>query len=91
MTSTQLNIFTWNSKRELRYSPAHFVVVHKLITRESLHWILEKQTGRFSLVESPYYGFNRDNTINPEAQDYFGYYPAFETPAEAIHFQLIWM
>lgn len=84
MTSAQLNPFTWHSTRELRFTPSHFVVVSKIITSESFQWILEKQTGRFSLIECPNYSMEHD------LLEYYGYFPGFEDPAEAIHFQLVW-
>ncbi len=89
MTEPLINLFTWNSNRELSYAPAHFVVVDTLLTQEAKQWILEKQQGRFSVVECPHYGF--EPTYNGVNNDWnFGYYPAFEDPAEAMHFKLIW-
>jgi len=91
MTEPQINLFTWHSNRELSYTPAHFVVVNTVLTQETKQWILEKQQGRFSLVECPHYGFDPligGNGVNHDW--HFGYYPAFEDPAEAIHFKLVW-
>ena len=83
---SDLNLCTWFSKRELDYCPSHFTVSTHLITAESKQWVLEKLTGRFCLVEYPNYINDNDS------QEFwgFGYYPAFENPAEATYFQLIW-
>jgi hypothetical protein len=84
MTEPSLNLFTWHSNRELKYTPAHFIVVDHMITQESKNWILEKLHGRFSLVE-----WSSQLGVKPEDWN-FGYCPAFEDPAEAIHFKLMW-
>jgi hypothetical protein len=83
-----VNLFTWYSDRELKYTPAHFVVVEQMITQESKNWILEKLHGRFSLIEwDSRFGFNPENNVDVWN---FGYYPAFEDPAEAVYFKLMW-
>jgi hypothetical protein len=83
--TASLNLYTWYSEREITFAPVHFTVVKVLITPESKQWIFEKLLGRFCMVESPYYGMP-----SGLAHYDFGYYPAFEDPAEATFFQLIW-
>lgn len=84
---TDLNLYTWFSQRELQYCLPHFVVVDTLVTVESKHWILEKLTGRFCLVEAYVAG---NPIYSPYSPYSIGYSLAFEIPQEATYFQLIW-
>jgi hypothetical protein len=76
---TQINLYTWFANRELSHLPVHFVVVDTPITIESKQWILEKLIGRFCLLMR-----KRENSY------VYDQFPAFEDPAEATYFQLLW-
>lgn len=82
-----INPITWFSDRELRYNPGHFILVRIPIDNDRMEWILDNLSGRFCLVDTP--GLSSGTGYSHNVQDW-GYYPAFEDPAEAIHYQLIW-
>jgi len=78
----------WFGKRELPYTPPHFVVVKTPITQESKLWILSNLRGRFSLCKQL---SNDSDTFNIMSTVIFNEgYPAFEDPKEAVLFELKW-
>lgn len=83
---TELNLYTWFGQRELNYCPKHFVVVDIIATRTHKEWILEKLTGRFSMIELP----NYCETYTTNEIFRIGFLFAFEDPTEATYFSLMW-
>lgn len=78
----KLDPMIWFGKRELPYTPPHFVVVRTPITNDSMSWILSNISGRFSIVK------DQETTIMTIMLDEG--YPAFEDPKEAVLFELKW-
>lgn len=79
-----INPITWYSERELKYTPAHFVVTKTHITNESKLWIYNNLEGRFSIVTNQV-----DAHDSLLILEFFGY-PAFEDPKEAVLYELAW-
>ena len=76
-TLEDINLYTWFSDRELSFVPEHFVRSNTPITSESKEWILEKLTGRFTILNAP--GAFLSNMV-----------PSFEDPKEAVFYELTW-
>lgn len=75
-TIEDINLHTWFMDRELDFTPAHFIKSRTSLSDESIIWILEKLTGRFSIVG---------------VEGFFGsLIPAFEDPKEAVFYELTW-
>lgn len=76
-TLDDINLHTWFIDRELDFTPSHFVTSSTPLRDDAKSWILEKLTGRFSVVSS--------------ASGFFGSQsPAFEDPKEALFYELTW-
>jgi hypothetical protein len=76
----------WYANRELTYTPKHFVISSTPLTPESKIWILNKLSGRFSVVK---WADESDDTllsIFSEANTR----PAFEDPKELVFYELTW-
>jgi hypothetical protein len=76
----------WYANRELTYTPKHFVISSTPLTPESKIWILNKLSGRFSVVK-----------LVEETDDTFlsifsesNVRPAFEDPKELVFYELTW-
>lgn len=82
MIEYQLDPLTWFRDRELSYTPKHFVVTKHEFTAESMQWVLDKLSGRFSVVQ-----IHEDDSIFSMLNQ--GYL-AFEDPQEAIFYELKW-
>ena len=82
MIDYQLDPLTWFRERELSFTPKHFIVTKHEFTAESKQWVLDKLSGRFSVVQ-----VNEDNSIFSMLSE--GYL-AFEDPQEAIFYELKW-
>ena len=77
-TIDDINLHTWFMQRELDFTPSHFVTSKTPVTDESKLWILEKLSGRFSLMAS-------------QGSVIFGARcPSFEDPKEALFYELTW-
>jgi len=84
----QLNVITWYSERELKFTPAHFVVSKTSLTSESRLWILNTLRGRYSIVT----GQEEIDILKQPwmfISDLDGV-PAFEDPKEAVLYELKW-
>lgn len=83
MIENEINPQVWFGSRELDFTPKHFVLAKTKLSIESKTWILNKLSGRFSLVQ-----YTDDST------DFFitgdSCFPAFEDPAEAVLYELYW-
>jgi hypothetical protein len=88
MIDDTINPLVWFGDRELIYTPIHFIVSNYPFTAESLEWVLNKLTGRFSIV---HYTESPDNIgyISMTRHTLLGR-PAFEDPTEAILYELRW-
>ena len=75
-TIDDINLYTWFIDRELDFVPSHFVKSNTRLTDESKMWILEKLSGRFTILGHD--GF------------YGSLVPAFEDPKEALFYELKW-
>ena len=85
MIEYSIDPITWFSERELQYTPAHFVVTKNPLNGESRQWILDKLSGRFSVVYESRTNDDLDFLLSiPHG------YPAFEDPKEAIMYELRW-
>ena len=82
MIEFQLDPITWFSDRELTYTPKHFVVTSYPCTSESKQWVLDKFSGRFSIVQ-----VNNDNSMFSMLSNGC---LAFEDPQEAVFYELKW-
>lgn len=84
----QLNVITWYSERELKFTPTHFVVAKTRLTNESKLWIINTLVGRYSIVAN---NEGIDLLKHPwlHIYDYDGV-PAFEDPKEAVMYELKW-
>lgn len=78
-TIEDLNINQWYMDRQLTFTPVHFTKSNTMLSTESLQWINEKTSGRFSLY-NPY----------DYSSSALGARPAFEDPKEAVFFELMW-
>jgi hypothetical protein len=76
----------WYSNRELTYTPKHFVVSSTQITMESKIWILNKLTGRFSIVK---WSEESDDDFLSILAETDGR-PAFENPRDLVMYELTW-
>jgi hypothetical protein len=84
MNEYDIDPISWFSRRELQFTPPHFVVTQTTITTESKAWILSTLKGRFSIV-----------FLDEVSDDYFSIVsisgcPAFENPQEALAYELKW-
>ena len=82
MIEYQLDPLTWFRNRELNYTPKHFVVTKHEFTTESRQWVLDKFSGRFSIVQ-----VNNDNSMFSMLSNGC---LAFEDRQEAIFYELKW-
>ena len=78
-----VNPLQWYSKRELEFTPSHFVIASKPLSAESKKWILHTLHGRFSTV-TDYDDINGFAVMNVLGK------PAFEDPKEALIYELTW-
>lgn len=78
-TIEDINLYTWFTERQLNYVPSHFVVANTPIQPESKSWIIEKLSGRYTIVTLDSGTFLLDVE-----------YPAFEDPKEATFYELTW-
>lgn len=83
MIEHEINPQVWFSNRELAFTPKHFVLTKTKLSSESKNWILNKLSGRFSLVQ-----YLDDSTEFVLTGDIW--FPAFEDPAEAVLYELYW-
>ena len=83
MIDYQLDPLTWFRERELKYTPKHFVVTKHEFTAESKQWVLDKLSGRFSVVQQ---NDDDDSIFSMLSMGYL----AFEDPQEAIFYELKW-
>jgi hypothetical protein len=81
---TTINPQVWFGIRELTFTPKHFVITKTKLSSESKTWILNKLSGRFSLVQ---YSDDADHPFVVTGDTWF---PAFEDPAEAVLYELYW-
>lgn len=77
-TIDDINLYTWFMDRELPSAPSHFVPVNTNLTTEAKEWILEKLTGRFSIVHSIFSTNSKSHIVY------------FEDPKEATFYELKW-
>ena len=77
----EFNPQLWFGARELKFVPPHFIKCSTTVTDESLRWVKNKLSGRFSLSDKlNSENFIFDNTITI----------AFEDPGEAVMYELRW-
>ena len=86
MTDIEILPSNWYSNRELDYTPKHFVISTTELTMESKIWILNKLSGRFSVVK---WSEQSDDDIFNIFTDTNGR-PAFEDPRELVMYELTW-
>jgi hypothetical protein len=82
MIEYQLDPLTWFRNRELKHTPKHFTVTKHEFTAESKQWVLDKFSGRFSIVH-----IHEDDSLFSMLSE--GYL-AFEDPQEALFYELKW-
>jgi hypothetical protein len=80
----EINPQVWFGSRELAFTPKHFVLAKTKLSSESKTWILNKLSGRFSLVQCTD-DFNEFILTGDNLR-----FPAFEDPAEAVLYELYW-
>jgi len=85
MLDYEINPMIWFCDRCLPHTPIHFVISKVPLTQESLDWLYNNTTGRFSLTTLP--KATEDYLIHLNA--FFGH-PAFENPQEAVIYELKW-
>lgn len=83
MIEHEINPQVWFGNRELTFTPKHFVLTKTKLSIESKTWIINKLSGRFSLVQ-----YTDDSTDFILTGDIW--FPAFEDPAEAVLYELYW-
>lgn len=71
----------WFSKRELTFSPPHFIKCSTPVDPDRLLWIKNKLSGRYSIVT----GTSLGTFVLESAQ-----YVTFEDPADATMYELRW-
>lgn len=87
----KLEPLAWFVERELNYKPKHFVQTNTPLTVESRKWIYEKLVGRFVVITTNLdFLSDLDITTPVQVSDYYGRYPAFEDPKEALLYELTW-
>lgn len=87
MTDITILPSNWYGNRELTYTPRHFVISNTTLTPESKVWILNKLSGRFSVVK--WSETSDDDFLSVLAESTFGR-PAFEDPKELVFYELTW-
>jgi hypothetical protein len=87
MTEYTINPLTWFAGRETSFTPEHFTVAHEPLTPQSKQWIIDKLSGRYSIVQ--YIESETGITIFQSYSRLFGQ-PAFEDPKEAVLYELRW-
>ena len=86
MTETVILPSNWYGNRELSYTPKHFVISNTTLTPESKVWILNKLSGRFSIVK---WTEESDELLLSIFNESVGK-PAFEDPKELVFYELTW-
>jgi len=75
----------WYAKRELEFTPSHFIKSKVPLYSNSLEWLVNHTQGRYSIIQT----LERDEDNFLIVLSNLGY-PAFENPQEAIMYELKW-
>jgi hypothetical protein len=79
----EINVKVWYSNRQLEKSPIHFIKATTPISLQSLAWIRNSLTGRFSVQRAFDESLGILSLENKE-------YPYFEDSGEVMMYELRW-
>lgn len=82
----EINPYFWYSERKLDFTPTHFVVTKTPVTDESLVWVYNTLSGRFSITNIQ----ENNDILTSMILFYRTINIAFEDPKEAMLYELTW-
>jgi hypothetical protein len=77
--------FFWFGTRQVDYTPSHFVITNTPATSESLLWVINNLTGRYSIIPQS----SNYEILSIIVQHDIGII-AFEDSKEAVFYELKW-
>jgi hypothetical protein len=82
----EINPYFWYNERKLDFTPNHFVVTKTPVTDQSLVWVYNALSGRFSITNI----HENSDVLTSVILFYQTINIAFEDPKEAMLYELTW-
>jgi hypothetical protein len=82
----EINPYFWYSERKLDFTPNHFVITKTPVTDQSLVWVYNALSGRFSITNI----HENSDVLTSVILFYQTINIAFEDPKEAMLYELTW-